>query len=178
MSSNPLIFGVTGWKNSGKTRMVSCLVRELVSRSKRVSTIKHAHHSFDIDHAGTDSWQHRKAGAREVALVSGHRWALMHELKDEDEPALEEILGKLAPCDIVIIEGFKREGHPKIEMMRETATSDKPLWPDDPSILGVVSDANVVNCPLPRFGHEEISTIADFLLENAVPLLGQGSLRK
>lgn len=163
--SNPTPhFGVTGWKNSGKTRMVARLVREFVERDLKVSTIKHAHHSFDVDHEGTDSWQHRRAGAGEVALVSRNRWALMHELENEDEPSVSEILAKLGPCDLVMIEGFKREDHPKIELFRETATSDKPLWPDDPSIVAIVSDEPVENCPLPRFTHDEIGTIADFVL--------------
>lgn len=155
--------GVTGWKNSGKTRMVAALVSEFTNRGKTVSTIKHAHHSFDIDHEGTDSWQHRKAGAGEVALVSRNRWALMHELKNEEEPPLVEILSKLAPCDLVIIEGFKREGHQKIELIREGATSGEPLWPQDPSIIAVVTEDPVSACPLPIFSPSDITGIANFI---------------
>lgn len=164
MSLTPMIFGVTGWKNSGKTRMVAALVSEFASRGFKVSTIKHAHHSFDIDHEGTDSWQHRKAGAGEVALVSRNRWALMHELSGEDEPPLADILSKLAPCDIVIIEGFKREGHPKIEMIRKEAAKDAPLWPDDKSIKAIVSADPVNETSLPVFSPDAIGTIADFIL--------------
>ena len=112
------VFGVTGWKNSGKTTLTERLVAELVRRGWRVSTVKHAHHEFDIDKQGTDSFRHRQAGAGEVAIVSANRWALMHELRDEAEPALATILERLAACDIVIVEGYKREPHRKIEVRR------------------------------------------------------------
>ena len=114
-ASNTPVFGITGWKNSGKTTLVVRLVEEFTARGFRVSTVKHAHHAFDIDREGTDSHRHRVAGASEVALVSGRRWALMHELRDDDEPALGEILARLSPCDLVLIEGYKREAHAKIE---------------------------------------------------------------
>ena len=99
------VFGITGWKNSGKTTLTERLVREFVARGRKISTVKHAHHGFDIDREGTDSFRHREAGAGEVAIVSGRRWALMHELADEEEPALGDILARLAPCDIVLVEG-------------------------------------------------------------------------
>ena len=99
------VFGITGWKNSGKTTLAERLVTELTSRGWRVSTIKHAHHAFDIDKEGTDSFRHRAAGASEVAIVAGSRWALMHELRGEEEPSLDEIVARLAPCDIVLVEG-------------------------------------------------------------------------
>lgn len=162
-TTGPKIIGVTGWKNSGKTTMVASLVSEFKNRGIKVSTIKHAHHSFDIDHEGTDSWKHRQAGAGEVALVSKNRWALMHELTDEDEPPLGDIISKLAPCDLIIIEGFKREGHSKIELIRNTSTSDKPLWVDDPAIIAIVSDDPVPNCTLPVFPADAIGEIADFI---------------
>ena len=164
MKSGPMIFGVTGWKNSGKTRMVAALVSEFSARGLKVSTIKHAHHSFEIDHEGTDSWQHRKAGASEVALVSRNRWALMHELANEEEPPLEEILARLSPCDLIIVEGFKREGHPKLEMIRKEASRDAPLWPSDNSIQAVVSSEQPDDCELPWFQPDDISLIADFIL--------------
>ena len=125
------IFGVTGWKNSGKTRMVAALVSEFDRRGFTVSTVKHAHHSFDIDREGTDSWQHRKAGTKETLLVSRVRWALMHELQDEEEPPMETLLEMLAPCDLVLIEGYKRENHDKIEVIRSESLIDKPRWPED-----------------------------------------------
>ena len=109
------VFGITGWKNSGKTTLTERLVTALSDRGFRVSTIKHAHHGFDIDHAGTDSFRHRAAGAGEVAVVSARRWALMHELRGEDEPLLAQVLETLAPCDLVLVEGYKRDPHPKIE---------------------------------------------------------------
>lgn len=167
MNDKPIIFGVTGWKNSGKTTMVAALVSEFSSRGLKVSTIKHAHHSFDIDHEGTDSWQHRKAGAGEVALVSKNRWALMHELKDEDEPPLSEILNKLSPCDLILIEGFKREGHSKIELIRKEAAKDAPLWPDDHSIKAIISSDPVSQTKLPVFQHNDIGQIANFILKSA-----------
>jgi molybdopterin-guanine dinucleotide biosynthesis protein B len=163
MTKKPHIFGVTGWKNSGKTTMVAALVSEFCVRGLKVSTVKHAHHSFDIDHEGTDSWKHRKAGAGEVALVSKNRWALMHELIDEDEPPLTTILEKLAPCDIVLIEGFKREGHPKIELIRKEAAKDAPLWPDDESIKAVISATPHNECKLPCFHPDAVSEIANFI---------------
>ncbi|MCB1386191.1 MAG: molybdopterin-guanine dinucleotide biosynthesis protein B [Nitratireductor sp.] len=168
------IFGVTGWKNSGKTRMVACLVAEFSARGLRVSTVKHAHHSFDIDQEGRDSWQHRQAGASEVALVSRNRWALMHELRGEDEPELDSILDRLSPCDLVIVEGYKREAHPKIEMIRsgntpapsaEATRSNPPLWPDDPAIVMIGSAGKIEDCPLPRFDPDAIAAIADFILD-------------
>jgi len=162
MTSTP-VFGITGWKNSGKTRMVASLIREFRGRGLKVSTVKHAHHSFDIDHENTDSFEHRRAGAGEVALVSKNRWAIMHELENQSEPPLAEILEKLAPCDLVLIEGFKREGHMKIEMIRPGTTKDDPLWPDDPSIIAIGSDYPPENCPLPSFSPQNVAEIADFI---------------
>ena len=107
------VFGITGWKNSGKTTLTERLVAEFTRRGFRVSTVKHAHHDFDIDREGADSYRHRLAGAAEVAIVSGRRWALMHELRGEDEPKLDEILARLAPCDLVLVEGYKREATPR-----------------------------------------------------------------
>ena len=162
------IFGVTGWKNSGKTRMVANLVGEFTARGLKVSTVKHAHHTFDIDQEGRDSWQHRQAGASEVALVSRNRWALMHELRGEEEPALGEILERLSPCDLVIVEGYKREDHPKIEMIRDTGeprpASNPMLWREDTSVVLIGSEEPLENCPLPRLGPDQVSEIADFIL--------------
>jgi len=162
LHSSP-VFGVTGWKNSGKTRMVAALVAEFTRRGFRVSTIKHAHRSFDVDREGTDSWQHRRAGASEVALISRNRWALMHELHDEEEPPLGEILNRLSPCDLVLIEGYKREDHPKIEMIRKATLKDAPLWPEDPSIKLIASDDELAACPLPVFAPLDVGGIANFI---------------
>jgi molybdopterin-guanine dinucleotide biosynthesis adapter protein len=162
------IFGITGWKNAGKTTMVAALVSEFCNRGMVVSTVKHAHHAFDIDHEGRDSWKHRKAGARETALVSSRRWALMHELQNETEPTLQEILGKLAPCDLVLVEGFKRESHPKIEIIRDGQNPgrplDKPKWPDDETIVAIASPDIQPGCKLPHMDPDEIGQIADFIL--------------
>lgn len=161
--NGPAIFGVTGWKNAGKTTMVARLVAEFTARGRVVATVKHAHHAFDIDQQGTDSWQHRRAGAREVALVSRRRWAVMHELGDAPEPGLAEMIEKLSPCDMVIVEGFKRESHPKIELRRPETLGGKPLWPENPSIVALSSADPVENCPLPVFHPDAIAMIADFI---------------
>lgn len=161
--NGPAIFGVAGWKNSGKTTMVARLVAEFTARGRVVATVKHAHHAFDIDQQGTDSWQHRQAGAREVALVSRRRWAVMHELGDAPEPGLAEMIEKLSPCDMVIVEGFKREPHPKIELRRPQALAGKPLWPENSSIVALSSPEPVENCPLSVFHPEAIAAIADFI---------------
>lgn len=157
------VFGITGWKNSGKTTLTERLVTELTGRGWKVSTIKHAHHDFDIDKPGTDSFRHRQAGASEVAIVSGRRWALMHELRGEDEPTLDEVLGRIAPCDMVLVEGYKREGHLKIEARRIEAKDRSPLAPNDPSIVAVAADHQVEGENIPVFGIDDIRAIADFI---------------
>ncbi len=165
------IIGITGWKNSGKTTLTERLVSELVLRGYRVATIKHAHHEFDIDHEGRDSFRHRKAGASEVAVVSSKRWALIHELEGEAEPPLEVVISKLAPCDLIIIEGYKREGHPKIEVRREGARETTPLAPNDTSIIAIASDAGIGPETLPVFLLDDVTAIADFVT-NLFPLAG------
>lgn len=157
------VFGITGWKNSGKTTLTEKLVTELVRRGWTVSTVKHAHHDFDIDKPGADSFRHRQAGAMEVAVVSGRRWALMHELRGEDEPALEEILSRLAPSDIVLVEGYKRETHPKIEARRLEAKDRTPLAAGDPRIVAVAADFEVEGESLPVFDLDDTKSIADFI---------------
>lgn len=164
MTAERKIFGVTGWKNAGKTTLVAALVREMTGRGLTVSTVKHAHHSFDIDHEHTDSWQHRKAGTKETVLVSRLRWAIMHELKDEEEPPMEVLLAKLAPCDLVLIEGYKREGHDKIEIIRGESRKDAPRWPEDDSIVAIAAEERPENCALPCFRPDDIAGIADFIL--------------
>ncbi|CAM5620014.1 Molybdopterin-guanine dinucleotide biosynthesis adapter protein [Mycolicibacterium aubagnense] len=165
------VFGITGWKNSGKTTLTEKLVAELVRRGRRVSTVKHAHHDFDIDKEGADSFRHRQAGASEVAIVSGRRWALMHELRGEEEPKLADILERLGPADIVIVEGYKRENHFKIEARRTGAKDRTPLAPSDPSIVAVAADHPQVNETLPVFDLDDIASIADFI-ERRVGLNG------
>lgn len=160
------LFGVVGWKNSGKTGLVERLVRDLSARGLRVATIKHAHHAFDVDHAGTDSARHRAAGAAQVLLSSSRRWALMSELGDAPEPTLEALLGRLDPCDLVLVEGFKGAGHAKIEAHR-AATGQALIAPGDASVRAVASDvAQEVAQSLDRpvFDLDDTAAIADFIL--------------
>lgn len=160
--TNP-VFGITGWKNSGKTTLVTRLVAEFVRRGYRISTVKHAHHDFDIDKPATDSFRHREAGASEVMIVSGNRWALMHELRGEAEPPFEAALTQLSPCDLVLVEGYKREGHPKIETRRLSAARDEPLALGDPSILAVAADHAAEAGGRPFFDLDDVAGIADFI---------------
>lgn len=162
--TQPKIFGIAGWKNSGKTGLATRLVTELVARGYRISTIKHAHHDFDIDKIGADSWRHREAGAHEVTIVSGTRYAIMHELRGAPEPTLDEVLARLAPCDIVLIEGYKREPVPKIEARRLEAANRQPLAPTDPHIRAIAADHPVEDGSLPVFDLNNTSDIADFIL--------------
>ena len=157
------VFGITGWKNSGKTTLTERLVTELSRRGWKVSTVKHAHHDFDIDKEGTDSFRHRRAGASEVAIVSGRRWALMHELRGENEPTLDEVLARLAPCDLVLVEGYKREGHRKIETRRTDAKDTAPLSTGDPTIMAIASDSAVTGGSLTVFNLDDVGAIADFI---------------
>jgi molybdopterin-guanine dinucleotide biosynthesis protein B len=156
------VFGVTGWKNAGKTGLMERLVAEITGRGITVSTLKHAHHTFDVDHPGKDSHRHRVAGATEVLLSSGKRWALMHELRDAPEPSLVELLTKLAPVDLILIEGYKTGPHPKIEAYR--AETKKPLIaPGDPTIMAVATDSPI-ETDRPVFDLDDTTAVADFIL--------------
>ena len=154
----PFVFGVTGWKNAGKTTLTERLVAEFVRRGWRVSTIKHAHHAVDIDRPGTDSFRHRAAGATEVALVGGQRYAIMRE---EAETPLAEVLARLAPADLVLIEGYKREQHPKIEVRAGEVPS---LAANDPAIAAIAADARPADTGLPWFRRDDVKAIADFIV--------------
>ncbi|SPH20066.1 Molybdopterin-guanine dinucleotide biosynthesis adapter protein [Ascidiaceihabitans donghaensis] len=156
------IFGVVGWKNAGKTGLMERLVIEITGRGFSVSTIKHAHHTFDVDHEGKDSHRHRVAGATEVLLASRNRFALMHELRDEEEPTLATLLGKLAPVDLVLIEGYKRDAHPKVEAHR-AETGNALIAPDDPTIKAVAADVELT-LDRPVFDLNDTSSVADFIL--------------
>ncbi len=158
-----LVFGITGWKNSGKTTLTERLVAELVGRGWKISTVKHAHHGFDIDKEGTDSYRHRAAGAGEVAIVSGLRWALMHELAGEAEPSLDDILERLAECDLVLVEGYKRESQLKIEVRRRGAREHTPLSINDPNIVAIAADHPQPGETLPLFDIDDIPAIASFI---------------
>ena len=157
------IYGITGWKNAGKTGLVERLVTHLTGRGLTVSTLKHAHHGFDPDQPGKDSHRHRTAGATEVLVASGHRWALMHELRGRDEPPLEVLLEKLSPVDLVLVEGFKRDRHPKIEAWRAEAGHDL-MAPEDASIRAVASDRVLPDLSVPRFHLDDTGAIAGFIL--------------
>jgi molybdopterin-guanine dinucleotide biosynthesis protein B len=157
------VFGIAGFKNSGKTTLTERLVRELTSRGYRVSTVKHAHHGFDVDQEGRDSWRHRQAGASEVAVVSMKRWALLHELRGEAEPPLADVLAKLAPCDLVLTEGYKAESHPKIEL-RNIELGHPELAGSDPNVVAIAANGEITTAPVPVFDRENIKSIADFIV--------------
>lgn len=158
------IYGVVGWKNTGKTGLMERLVAEITARGLTVSTVKHAHHVFDVDHPGKDSFRHRQAGAREVLLASDIRWALMHERRPDEAPTLDDLLAKLAPCDIVLVEGYKRDKHPKIEVHR-AVTGQKLISVDDPTIHALAADISIESNNLPFFDLNDTAAIADFILD-------------
>lgn len=156
------VWGVTGWKNSGKTHLMERLVAEITGRGFTVSTIKHAHHEADIDHPGRDSFRHREAGAREVIVASPARWALMHELRGAGEPPLEELLARLSPVDLVLVEGYKRAPHPKIEAHR-TETGRALLAPENATVRAIASNGRPT-AALPVFDLDDTAAIADYIL--------------
>lgn len=163
------VIGLAGWSGAGKTTLMTRLIPVLGARGLSVSTLKHAHHAFDIDRPGKDSYEHRSAGARQVLVASAHRWALMTELRGAPEPPLRDLLGHLAPVDLVIIEGFKRDRHAKLEVYR--AANGKPwLHPDDASIVAIASDGPPPTPGLPWAGLDEVAAVADLVLRLATPL--------
>ncbi len=161
-SHSPII-GVVGWKNSGKTTLVERLVAEFTRRGLRVATVKHAHHAFQIDDGDTDSARHRRAGAAQVAIVSGARWAIVEELRGQPEPRLEEVIARLRPCDLIIVEGYKRAPFPKIEIRRSGAVDKRLLAVDDLHVVAIAADHAIEDTALPVFGLDEIANIADFI---------------
>jgi molybdopterin-guanine dinucleotide biosynthesis adapter protein len=158
----PRVIGVCGFKNSGKTTLVEKLVRHLTGFGFKISTVKHAHHDFDIDHEGRDSFRHRKAGASEVAVVSQNRFAIMHELRGSEPPTLAEILAKLSPCDLVIVEGYKRDAHDKIEV-RNLELSHPVLAGDDPTIVAVAANGKIASS-VPVFDRDDVAALAQFIV--------------
>lgn len=159
------LYGVTGWKNTGKTGLMERLVGEMIARGLSVSTVKHAHHATETDLPGTDSYRHRQAGAREVMLASPLRWALMHELRGQPEPSLTDLLARLSPVDLVLIEGYKRADHPKIEAHRQAAGRDL-LARENPTIRAVASDAAPEGLACPVLHLDDTVAIADFILHD------------
>jgi molybdopterin-guanine dinucleotide biosynthesis protein B len=169
MNSQMRIIGLAGWSGSGKTTLITKLLPRLIARGQRVSTLKHAHHGFDLDQPGKDSFMHRAAGATEVVISSSKRFAVLHELRDEPEWDLPDLLTKLAPVDLVLVEGFKRDPFPKLEIHR--AANGKPLiQPDDPHIVAIASDVPLPDAKVPVVGLDDIELIADVLLKHAMPL--------
>lgn len=155
------LWGVVGWKNAGKTGLMERLVAEFVSRGLSVSTIKHAHHGFDVDQPGKDSYRHRESGATEVLVASAARYAILHELRNAKEPRLDDLLARLAPVDLVLVEGYKRDPHPKVEAWR--AVNANPLIADeDPSVRAIAADGPL-NKALPVFDLDDTQSIADFI---------------
>jgi molybdopterin-guanine dinucleotide biosynthesis adapter protein len=158
------VYGVIGWKNSGKTSLMERLVAEITARGFSVSTVKHVHHDVDLDQPGKDTWRHRNAGAREVVLASAGRFALMVEHRGP-EPELSAILARLAQVDLVLVEGYKRDAHPKIEVWRQ-ATDQPLIQPGDPLVRAVATDA-ALNLPVPALDLNDTGLIADFILREA-----------
>jgi len=157
---------VAGFKNSGKTTLVEKLVRHLSAAGYRVSTIKHAHHSFDIDHEGRDSFRHRVAGASEVAVISRDRTAIIHELRGTAAPSLAEVVNRLQPCDLVIVEGYKRDSHDKIEV-RNLALDHPALAGDDPTVVAIAATGPVPAAAVPIFDRDDVAALAQFIIAHA-----------
>jgi len=165
----PRVLGITGWSGSGKTTLLTQLIPLLVQQGLRVTTLKHAHHAFDVDTPGKDSYEHRKAGASEVIIASARRWVQMHELGTEPEPTLAALLRRVSPCDLVLVEGFKREVHPKLEVYRPTL--GKPtLYPADGRILAIATDAPLAGEHPPAVDLNDVPAIARVVLACARPL--------
>lgn len=164
-SGTPPIIGIAGWKKSGKTTLVTRLIAELTGRGLRIATVKHAHHEFQIDDAETDSARHRRAGAAQVAVVSARRWALVSELGGAPEPSLEDVIAHLGPCDLIIVEGYKRAPIPKIEARRRASARAAPLADTDPNVIAIAADHAVEGRGLPVFSLDDVAAIADFIVE-------------
>jgi molybdopterin-guanine dinucleotide biosynthesis adapter protein len=161
------IIGLAGWSGSGKTTLITKLIPRLLARGLKVSTLKHAHHGFELDQPGKDSFFHRAAGASEVVISSAKRWAILHELREEPEWDLPALVGKMSPVDLVLVEGYKRDAFPKLEIHR--AANGKPLiHPEDPHIVAVAADGALPDAKVPVVDLNDIESIADLLLKHAV----------
>jgi molybdopterin-guanine dinucleotide biosynthesis adapter protein len=159
------IIGVCGFKNSGKTTLVEKLVHHLTEQGFKISTVKHAHHDFDIDHEGRDSFRHRKAGASEVAVVSQNRFAIMNELRGTEPPTLDELLAKLSPCDLVIVEGYKRDSHDKIEL-RNLELNHPVLAGEDSTIIAIAANGEITDSTIPVFNRDDVAALATFIVQH------------
>jgi molybdopterin-guanine dinucleotide biosynthesis protein B len=162
------VIGIAGWSGAGKTTLISRVLPHLRQQGLRVSVIKHAHHDFDVDVPGKDSWVHRQSGAEEVLVSSANRWALMHELRGAPEPKLAELLGKMSAVDLVVIEGFKSEPHRKIEVHRK-ANGKPPLFPGDPAIAGIATDV-AIETTLPVVHLDDVPAVAAMMRQFATPV--------
>lgn len=163
------VLGISGWSGCGKTTLIETLIPKLRSRGLRVSTLKHAHHEVDLETPGKDTWRHREAGAHETMLVTGRRWALLRELRDDPEPSLAELLPRLESVDLVLVEGWKRNDYPKLEVWRLIDDNKAPCFPNDPTIIAIASDpvldVNLHGRPeLPAFSLNDADGIVDFVL--------------
>ncbi len=167
--SSARVLGIVGWSGSGKTTLITSLIPVLTARGLRVATLKHAHHKFDVDQPGKDSYEHRKAGACEVIVSSARRWVQMHEVGDGAEATLPELLAKVSPCDLILVEGFKTERHPKLEVFREAA-GNPPLHPDDRYIVAIASDCPFPDAGIPVVDLNNVPAVADLVLQRAAPL--------
>jgi molybdopterin-guanine dinucleotide biosynthesis protein B len=163
------VIGLAGWSGAGKTTLLKGVIPHLLARGVRVSVIKHAHHEFDVDVPGKDSWVHRQSGATEVLVSSARRWALMHELRGASEPGLPELLARMSRVDLVVVEGFKSEPHRKIEVHR-LANGKAVLFPGDPAIAGIATDATAMETGLPRAHIDDIPAIAAMMQRFAIPV--------
>jgi molybdopterin-guanine dinucleotide biosynthesis protein B len=163
------VLGIAGWSGSGKTTLIVKLLPLLVARGLRIATLKHAHHHFDVDQPGKDSYEHRKAGAGEVLISSARRWAQMHELGADPELTLAQLLRRVSPCDLILVEGFKTERHAKLEVFRE-APGMSPLYPADPHIVAIACDRALPGAHIPVVDLNDIEAIADLVMEHAEPL--------
>jgi len=163
------VLGIAGWSGSGKTTLLTRLIPLLVSRGLRIATLKHAHHAFDVDQPGKDSYEHRKAGASEVIVSSARRWVQMHEIGDGAEATLTEHLQRLSQCDLVLVEGYKSERHPKLEVFRKSL-GKSALHPTDSHIVAVASDEPIPGLTLPQVDLNDIAAVAEIVMARAEPL--------
>jgi len=163
------VLGIAGWSGSGKTTLLIRLIPVLRAQGLRVATLKHAHHAFDVDLPGKDSYEHRKAGACEVIVSSARRWVQMHELGNEAEVPLAELLAKVSACDLILVEGFKSERHPRLEVFRE-AVAKPALHPNDARIVAIAADRKFPDALIPQVDLNDIPAVADLVLKHAVPL--------
>jgi molybdopterin-guanine dinucleotide biosynthesis adapter protein len=164
------VIGVSGWKKSGKTTLAVRLIEEFTKRGHHVVSIKHAHHEFQVDDAQTDSARHRSAGSREICIVGGKRWAIIHQLDHEPEPNIEEVLSWMSPADIIIVEGYKYAPIPKIEVRAKIAFSQEHLAGDDPLVIAIASDKDEPDAQVPVFSRDDVGEIADLITASIGPI--------